>query len=71
LVTPFFLSFFAQNGQSTGALSWALMQALQAIPNGTYVQILKETRRLLYGKYTQVPQLSVGFPIDLNIPLQL
>ena len=34
-------------------------------------KVLQNTRRLLLGKYKQVPQLSVGIKVDLNQPLNL
>lgn len=32
------------------------------------LQILQNTRRLLQDKYSQIPQLSCGYPFDLNRP---
>ncbi|KAI9204858.1 caspase domain-containing protein [Polychytrium aggregatum] len=52
-------------GQATGALSWALMTVLQRNPNPTYAELLRETRGLLQGKYSQVPQMSTGFQMDV------
>ncbi|KAJ3290209.1 Ca(2+)-dependent cysteine protease [Rhizoclosmatium sp. JEL0117] len=53
-------------GRNTGAMSWAFMEAVRRLPQPTYVQLLREIRVLLYGKYEQVPQLSAGFHMDLN-----
>lgn len=52
-------------GQSSGALSWALLQVLAKNPNPSYLQLLKETRDLLHGKYSQVPQMSTGQLTDV------
>lgn len=53
----------------TGAMSWAFITALSTYPNATQIQILREVRKLLRNKYSQIPQLSTGFHLDLNIPL--
>ena len=34
-------------------------------------KVLQNTRKLLLGKYKQVPQLSVGTQVDLNQPMKL
>ncbi|KAJ3330899.1 Ca(2+)-dependent cysteine protease [Blyttiomyces sp. JEL0837] len=60
-----------QDGSATGALSWAFLQAIGRVQNPTYVQLLREVRTILRGKYTQVPQLSCGFQMDLNTPFLL
>jgi len=54
------------DGSATGAMSYALLQTLGRDPNPTYHDLLKNTRAILSGKYSQVPQLSVGKEIDLN-----
>ncbi|KAI9204859.1 peptidase C14, caspase domain-containing protein [Polychytrium aggregatum] len=53
-------------GRASGALSWALMTVLQRNPNPTYTELLRETRGLLQGKYSQVPQMSTGFQVMLQ-----
>lgn len=53
-------------GSHTGALSYALLSVLRQGGNKSYLTILKETRVILYGKYTQIPQLSTGFEMDMN-----
>ncbi|KAJ3114437.1 Ca(2+)-dependent cysteine protease [Nowakowskiella sp. JEL0407] len=53
-------------GARSGALSWALIEVLRESPNITYAELLKEVRTKLKGQYTQIPQLSVGYPIDLE-----
>lgn len=37
-------------GQATGAMSWALITALSSHQNYTWTELLRELRRLLYGK---------------------
>ncbi|KAJ3120824.1 Ca(2+)-dependent cysteine protease [Nowakowskiella sp. JEL0407] len=59
------------DGARSGALSWALLETLGKNPNQPYAQILKEVRGLLKGKYSQIPQLSTGFPVNLNSPFQI
>ena len=34
------------------------------------LQVLRNTRQLLLGKYKQIPQLSIGSQVDLNQPLK-
>ncbi|KAJ3192016.1 Ca(2+)-dependent cysteine protease [Irineochytrium annulatum] len=59
------------NGRPSGALSWGFIKATESLPpNSTYVEVLRETRRLLKeGGYEQIPQLSCGDRLDLNVPL--
>jgi hypothetical protein len=52
-----------------GAMSWAFLEAMNSAQgNLTYLEILQNTRALLKRKYAQVPQLSVGYEMDLNQP---
>ncbi|KAJ3227005.1 Ca(2+)-dependent cysteine protease [Clydaea vesicula] len=54
-------------GQPSGAMSWALLECLNMHSSPvTYLQVLKETRALLHGKYEQIPQLSTGFETDMD-----
>jgi hypothetical protein len=53
-------------GSHTGALSHALLSVLGQGGSKSYLTVLKETRVILFGKYTQVPQLSTGFEMDMN-----
>ncbi|CRG85317.1 metacaspase CasA [Talaromyces islandicus] len=55
------------NGQATGAMSWAFINALKKNPQQSYVQLLNSIREELSTKYTQKPQLSCSHPIDTNI----
>jgi hypothetical protein len=51
------------NGQATGAMSWAFINALKKNPQQSYVQLLNSIREELSTKYTQKPQLSCSHPI--------
>lgn len=55
----------------TGALSWALMQVLSQNKQPSFTTLLKEVRQLLHGKYSQVPQMSSGFQMDMSRPFSL
>jgi len=54
------------NSQATGAMSYALIQVLTKNPNITYKDMLFEMRSILKGRYTQIPQLCTGRPMDLS-----
>ncbi|KAJ9057971.1 Ca(2+)-dependent cysteine protease [Entomophthora muscae] len=52
---------------NTGAMSFALIKALSGNPYGlSYLQLLDQIRAILRGKYSQIPQLSSGRPMDMN-----
>lgn len=55
-------------GSAVGAMSWAFLQTMQIPQQLSFVQILQNTRTLLKQNYNQVPQLSVGYQVDLNRP---
>lgn len=59
------------NGQASGALSWAFIQALSQDPHQQYAQLLRNMRLLMRGRYTQVPQISSSHRIDLFTPVQM
>jgi len=65
------------NGQSSGAMSYALITTLEKTYKGhkhqkiTYTELLREMRKSLEGKYTQVPQLSAGRKLVLDHPFQI
>jgi hypothetical protein len=74
------------NGMASGAMSYALIHTLKkhlrnsnskgsssASKNKhlTYTELLREMRRTLEGKYTQVPQLSAGRKLVLDQPFQV
>ena len=55
------------NNDFTGAMSWALLKALREHGNNqTYVDLLKNLRANLEGKYTQVPQMSTGHQMNMK-----
>lgn len=56
-----------ENGQNTGAMSWAFIQVLRENPNQSYLSLLNNMRSLLKAKYSQKPQLSCSHPQDMNI----
>ncbi|KAF2242056.1 hypothetical protein BU26DRAFT_164390 [Trematosphaeria pertusa] len=51
-------------GEATGAMSWAFINALKKNPNQSYVQLLNSIRDELEGKYSQKPQLSCSHPLS-------
>jgi metacaspase-1 len=54
-------------GKATGALSWSIIEAFkQHGHDQTYVDLLKNIRSILQGKYTQVPQMSTGHKMDMK-----
>ena len=64
----------AIKGSHVGAMSWAFLQTMHKNKKGaqqSYIEVLHNTRELLKGKYTQVPQLSVGKEQDLNHPIHI
>ena len=52
------------NGEATGAMSWAFINALKKNPQQSYVQLLNSIRDELSTKYTQKPQLSCSHPLS-------
>ena len=52
------------NGEATGAMSWAFVNALKRNPHQSYVQLLNSIRDELSSKYTQKPQLSCSHPLS-------
>jgi hypothetical protein len=54
-------------GEATGAMSWAFINALKKNPNQSYVQLLNSIRDELEGKYSQKPQLSASHPLDVDL----
>ncbi|KAF2716690.1 peptidase C14 [Polychaeton citri CBS 116435] len=62
----------AISGSHVGAMSWAFLECMRRFgPRQSYIEVLQNTRQLLQGRYTQVPQLSVGFEQDLNAPIRV
>lgn len=59
-------------GSHVGAMSWAFLEAMREFgPRQSYLQVLQNTRQLLAGRYSQVPQLSVGEEQDLNYQIRI
>jgi metacaspase-1 len=59
-------------GESTGAMSWALVTCFQKYgSNQTYVQLLQNMRKVLSGKYTQIPQMSTGHRMNMNTTFKM
>ena len=55
------------NGRSSGAMTWAFLEGMKRGAGDSYVDALQQTRYLLReSDYDQVPQLSVGWQIDLQ-----
>jgi metacaspase-1 len=53
-------------------MSYAFLQSMkQHGPKQSYIQVLTNTRQVLAGKYTQIPQLSVGYEQDLNYQIHI
>ncbi|KAK5084437.1 hypothetical protein LTR05_005513 [Lithohypha guttulata] len=58
-------------GKHVGAMSWAFLETMKHDRGWSFsfLQILESTRNLLQQNYSQIPQLSCGYPFDLNRPL--
>lgn len=56
-----------ENGQSTGAMSYAFIKVMGSNPQQSYLSLLQNTREILASKYSQKPQLSASHPIDTNL----
>jgi hypothetical protein len=54
------------DNRPTGAMSHALVKILSETPHITYTKLLYRLRDELKGRYTQVPQMSAGRPMDMN-----
>jgi len=61
------------SGKATGAMSYALIHTLKKHHKKhlTYTELLREMRRSLQGKYTQVPMLSAGRKLVLDHPFNV
>ncbi|KAM6497673.1 Caspase domain containing protein [Amanita muscaria] len=60
-----------EGGIYVGAMSYAIIKALNENPNQTYDQVLESTRNILRPKYKQKPQLSATNPVDLEMKFAL
>ena len=56
-----------EDGQNTGAMSYAFIKCLSLQPLQSYLSLLQNMRQELSGKYTQKPQLSASHPMDVNL----
>ncbi|KAF9213996.1 Ca(2+)-dependent cysteine protease [Podila verticillata] len=56
-----------EQGNATGALSFAVIAALRDRPQQTYLELLNSIRDILRAKYSQKPQLSASHPVDLSL----
>ena len=62
----------AIKGEHVGAMSYAFLTSMkQHGPKQSYIEVLQNTRQVLKGQYTQVPQLSVQHEIDLEKQIQI
>lgn len=60
-----------ENGQNTGAMSWAFLNVMTRQPQQSYLSLLQNMRTELSGKYSQKPQLSSSHQIDVNLQFLL
>ena len=58
-------------GSPTGAMTYAFTTALKNNPHLTYYGLLSDMRDILAGRFSQLPQLSTGNRMDLNVPIRL
>jgi len=59
-------------GSHVGAMSWAFLECMKMYgPNQSYIQVLQNTRQILRSRYSQIPQLSVGYEQDLNYQIRI
>lgn len=56
-----------EQGQSTGAMSYAFIKVLANNPDQSYLTLLQNMREILASKYSQKPQLCASHPIDTNL----
>ena len=62
----------ALSGTSTGAMSYAFITTMKKNPNQTWATLIKDMRDCLHSgprKFTQMPQLSMGRPVNPNLPV--
>ncbi|SCU85057.1 LAMI_0C09978g1_1 [Lachancea mirantina] len=60
-----------ENGQATGAMSYAFVKVLSTQPQQSFLSMLQNMRYEMSGKYTQKPQLSSSHPINVNLQFLL
>lgn len=56
-----------ENGQATGAMSYAFVKVLSLQSEQSYLSLLQNMRQEMASKYSQKPQLSSSHPIDVNL----
>ncbi|EMD33516.1 hypothetical protein CERSUDRAFT_118087 [Gelatoporia subvermispora B] len=56
-----------EDGQATGAMSYAFISTLRQNRQQSYQQLLTSIRGILQGKYSQIPQLSSSHPMDTRL----
>ncbi|QLG70449.1 hypothetical protein HG535_0A03880 [Zygotorulaspora mrakii] len=56
-----------ENGQATGAMSYAFVKVLGLQSEQSYLSLLQNMRQEMASKYSQKPQLSSSHPIDVNL----
>jgi len=54
------------NGKSIGALNAAIQRALNHDPDLSYIGLLAACRTFMKGYFSQIPQLTTGYPVDLT-----
>jgi hypothetical protein len=59
------------NGQATGAMTYALISTLKGHHTLEYTDLLINMRKVLQGKYTQIPMMSAGRKLDLTSKFSL
>jgi hypothetical protein len=58
-------------GQATGAMSYALITSLKQNKEQNYTHLLQSMRKILEGKYKQVPMMSAGRKLVLDHPFAI
>ncbi|KAJ3029059.1 UNVERIFIED_CONTAM: hypothetical protein HDU68_000272 [Siphonaria sp. JEL0065] len=59
------------NGKASGALTYAILKALEANMNLSYQELLVQLREFMKGEFSQIPQLSCGTAVDPNSPFSM
>lgn len=61
-------------GKATGAMTWAFTTVLNSHPQLSYLELLDRMRLELSKpprRFTQIPQLTTGRPLNLSVPFTL
>ena len=59
------------NGEATGAMSHALIASLTQNKHQDYTHLLQSMRKILDGKYTQIPMMSAGRKLVMDHPFTI